>query len=825
MKEMKLEDILPIRALEQQVWSMFDILRGETRSSEGYHVILFLLSLYRDGFISKKNTVNHSEVHDEIISRLRESDENTSGQYLEIYKSFASILNNLGKSSLEALFNALNNLDQNVLDENFASIFDDVLYRIALSRGKMSEGYIQPAELTNFICSLVDLPEESNIFNPFAGLASFAVGFDGGQGYLGQEMNRSTWAIGALRIMAHKRPGLSRYQCDDSILSWPDESEKFDLIVANPPYGLRLSHQQKDVQSDIRTIEEFLIKKGVQSLNEKGKLIAVLPLGFLFRGGNEQRLREDLINKDLLDTIISLPGGLLQHTGLALAILVINKNKEWPGEVRFIDAKDYVTTKGPRERILKYYALNGVVHGRNKIADVVRMVPNEKIRELDYNLHVPRYFKKQIEGVKLRDILENVSARRTEHIEGGKIIRIRDLKDDKFDYKLDLSSVEDAEELTRSLIRQIDETCLLLATRWKTLKPTLFEYSGTPIFLSMDILAFRVNEDKVDSAYLINELHADYVEEQLVSYRLGGSIPMLKREDLLNVVVKVPSLDDQKHSIEIQRAKVQGISELSERIKRLQKERNDLAHGIAVNQFNEFASLKHTLGRPRQNILDWTDNLLHFLESNKSEFDSLNNAFSKFYEKDIQAVLKEIKHDVNFMTEVLEKGENGFVVEEYEKTLIPLAELNKMINGISVTGFKFKPKKNLLKGEQLKEKGIYGNKILFRILIDNLLTNADKYGFDKKENANEVIIELEELDDFVSMEVRNNGKSFPKNFDREKFITKYSTADVKVGTGLGGYDIHRIATEFNNPEWELSLDNDPIYPVKFRFQFPIKLID
>jgi len=75
------------------------------------------------------------------------------------------------------------------------------------------------------------------------------------------------------------------------------------------------------------------------------------------------------------------------------------------------------------------------------------------------------------------------------------------------------------------------------------------------------------------------------------------------------------------------------------------------------------------------------------------------------------------------------------------------------------------------------------------------------------------------------MEVRNNGKPFPKNFDREKFITKYSTADTNSGSGIGGYDINRIASEFNNQDWELNLNMDPIYPVKFKFQFPIKVIN
>src|SRR5690606_30060721 len=110
----------------------------------------------------------------------------------------------------------------------------------------------------------------------------------------------------------------------------------------------------------------------------------------------------------------------------------------------------------------------------------------------------------------------------------------------------------------------------------------------------------------------INELHADYVVEQLDSYRLGASVmPFIRKDDLLEVVIKLPSLEEQ-------RAKVQGIYELSDRIKILQEERNAIAHGKLVDQFGEFASLKHTLGRPRQNILDWSDNLLHFLNENRA---------------------------------------------------------------------------------------------------------------------------------------------------------------------------------------------------------------
>lgn len=817
MKEFKLEDMMPVKAIEQKIWTIFDILRSESIASEEYHVVLFLLSLYKDSIISKDTLSNQRIIHEDIIRRIDDSNEKTTQQYLPIYQSFESALKRISSKGLLAIIQTMSDVDQKVLSENFSDIFDSVLYRITQSQGRYGGEFIQPLELTRFICALADLPKESKVFNPFAGLASFGVFLDHGQDYFGQEINRKTWALGALRIMAYERPGISHYVCDDSIFNWPDQSEKFDLILANPPYGMRLSQQYTEVEPSIRTVEQFLIEKGVSSLNAKGKLIALLPQGFLFRGMHEQRLREHLVQEDLIDTIISLPGGLLLNTGIPLIVLVIDKDKKLPGKVRFIDAKKFVDAKSSREKVLNDYGLNNIVHGSFQDSDVVRVIDNSQIREFDYNLNVPRYFQKHIEGIKLKEIVEFVRGRRGDLPDEGKMIRIRDLKDDKLDFKLDIYSVAET-EFRRPHLRAIDESCLLLATRWKTLKPTYFEFSGDPIFLIPDILSFKINEQLADTAYLINELHADYVEEQLASYRQGASIPMIRRDDLLEVVIKLPSLEEQ-------RAKVQGIVELSDKIKILQRERNALAHGKEASQFNEFASLKHTLGRPRQNILDWTDNLLHFLSDKREGFDALNKSFLDFYETDILSALQEIKRDVNFMTEVLEKGENGFVVEEYDKTIISLSDVNNLINELSSNGFNFKIKKLLLKAEKLKERGIQGNKILLKTLIDNILTNAHKYGFDQKSAGNEVVFELKEIDDFLSVEVRNNGKSFPKNFDREKFITKYSTADTNSGSGLGGYDIHRIASEFKNPDWELNLNMDPIYPVKFKFQFPIKLIN
>lgn len=810
----------PVDVAVFEIFGIFDVFRNNNRIGfieEQVQIVLLFLSLYKDGLINSK-TIHHHDLLKEI-NENKSSSNNTS----ESYESYRTIIQNLNNSlakiddhSFKRICDKLSELDRKFLTEKFPEIFDDIIYRISQSQGRYAGEFIQPVEITRFICALAELPEKASVFNPFAGLASFGVYFDKGQDYFGQELNLRTWILGALRILAYKRPGTSNYVCNDSILQWPAPSKKFDLIVANPPFGFRLGNQYREAEPEIRTIEQFLLEKGVQSLKSDGKLIALLPQGILFRGMHEQRLREYLVDRDLIDTIVSLPGGLLLNTGIPLVIIVLSKSKKMPGKVRFVDAKRYVKVKGTREKVLNDYALNSILHATNQGPDVISIVSNEQIRVNNYNLNVPRYFQKKIDGVKLGDILEFVSGQRRNLPESGKLIRIRDLKDDKLDFKLDLSNVETT-ALRRPDLHLISESCLLLSARWRTLKPTSFEFKGESIVRSQDILSFKVNESKVEIAYLINELHTDYVQEQLESFRSGTTIPFIKKDDLLEIVIKLPSLEEQ-------RAKIQGISEISDKIKSLVEEQNALEHGTSIKLSNEFASLKHTLGRPRQNILDWSDNLIHYLDNKRKEVDSLSKGFEEFYEIDIISALKEIKRDINFITDVLEKGENGFVVEEFEKEIIPLADINNTIHELSNNSLNFKIKKLLIKGEKLKERGIFGNRILFKTLLDNLLTNANKYGFDKKEIGNEVVIELTEVEDILSLEVKNNGKPFPKNYDKEKFITKYSTADISSGSGLGGYDINRIAIDFKNPDWELSLNEDPFYAVKFKFQFPIKII-
>jgi type I restriction enzyme M protein len=223
--------------------------------------------------------------------------------------------------------------------------------------------------------------------------------------------------------------------------------------------------------------------------------------------------------------------------------------------------------------------------------------------------------------------------------------------------------------------------------------------------------------------------------------------------------------------------------------------------------------------------LGWSKNLSKFFIREKDAISKLNTEFKELFDLGIIDAITEINRDIKFISDVLEKGENGLVLKNYDKTIVSLSEINSLINELSDYGFKFSIEKQLLKVDEMKTRGILSNKILLKTLLDNLLTNADKYGFKDKSEGNHVMIELREDENQLILDVRNNGLPFPKNFDREKFSIKYSTADNTNGSGLGGYDINRIATYFDNSDWKLILNNAPIYPVIFSFSLPIKLIN
>lgn len=813
--------------IESTFWSMFDIMRGKLDKNESY-ILLLLLSLYKDDLLSKVYTLINAETAPEIAQKfakeyedkLPEDKKILSRCYDSIIQSLFTSLVKIDEPEIFQITEKLQRIDREILSEIFPELFDKILYKIVESQGRYGGEFIQPIELTRFICSIYDIPEKSSVFNPFAGLASFGVFLDQGQDYLGQELNLTTWALGSLRLMAYSRPGISKYVCADSILNWP-ENKKFDLILANPPFGVRLNVGVQYKYPEIRTIEQFLIEKGVSSLRRNGKLIAVMPTGILFRGGFDQRLREWLIENDLIDTIISFPGGILWNTGLPFIILVLSKGKKLKGQVRFFDLKRFVESKGARGKVFNDYSINTIIKS-DKESDVLRVASNDTIRENNYNLNVQRYFQQSIvpgkneQLVKLKDIIYLFKGNRSNLPENGKLVRIRDLKDDKVDFILNSSNIQST-ELRRPYFYQLNESCLLLAIRWRTLKPTIFKYDGVPIFRNQDILSFKVNESIVDTAYLISELHSDYVQQQLESFRIGSTIPTILIDDLREVVIKLPSIEEQ-------RAKVQGLVELSSKIRILQEERNSLAHGVSTQLYESVSTIKHSLGKPLLNIGSSLRNIekaLTKLNANWSQvklnerYDiTIKDSFESIYSnlelihsvlKNNQAILDVTNYDLNevdFLTFI--KGYVKRIKSAERANVNTLLDIHPDI------------KKQLGNKIQLKS-----NTELLEIALNTIVENANMHAFtdDSKKYKLEFRVSLYvasnskrkaidtngRFDTYIKVEVANNGIPFPENYSIEKLVRKNSFAGETGNTGQGGFDLNEIIKYHNDGKSTLEL--------------------
>jgi type I restriction enzyme M protein len=868
MREVKYHN--PIDYLSGNIFQLFDVFRNSKNinSIEDFLSIGFLfLSLHKDGLLKQydlKDKSSFEKFRKDLF--VKGELDSTKINYKKIFTILDKEVSNLENAILQRISFKLFEINREILFQNFSKVFDNVLYLYASSNLRTAARFLQPIELTRFMYGLADLKEAAKVFNPFAGLASFGVQNPSKHSYYGQELNQKIWVLGILRLMAFDKTANSKYECVDSILHWPNATDKFDFIVSNPPFRLRLENQFNDIDPSLKTIEQLLIVKGLQSLNQHGKLVTLLPETFLNSNIQEElNLRKFLVDEDLIDTIISLPSGILPYTAVPIIILFLNKKKNKPDLIRFIKADDFVEPDGSKGKILNDAKLSCLIRKNNEVSyydndsftvaepsveynssnknannsDIERIIESNQIKEFDYNINVPRYFQKKIDSnknedlVKLDEILSLIEDQKANPQATGKLIRIRNLKNDKLDYLLNVSNLE-VDDLKGPSTYQVSESCLLLAMRWRTLKPTYFEFNGEPIYRKQDILSYKVDDSKVDIAYLIHELHADYVLEQLDSFRSSAAVmPVIRKVDLMKVVIKLPSLKEQK-------AKMAGINEVYNEQKvneaeanykkqialnEIEEQNNFLRHAIAGNLANLRGSFKKLKNIFENQIKHLNPEILAFKENEKSNLTLEKLLLSM--ELDIEKVSLDTQRNSLGNSSI-----NDALMESIE--IIPF--ISDFVNEVSSSPnrnfeIEFTPKKEDFIDSDGNEVRVFinGNKNLLRDMFNNIIENAVEHAFESEFRSNNLI----SIDCFgnntdepsFSVSISNNGKRLPQDFTHEMFIRKGSKAGPKAGNGFGGWYINQI---INKHKGSLEIDDEQgpqgiggIWSTSFEISLPV----
>lgn len=132
---------------------------------------------------------------------------------------------------------------------------------------------------------------------------------------------------------------------------------------------------------------------------QTGRVAVIVPHGVLFRAGAEGRIRQALIEENLLDAVVGLPANLFTTTGIPVAILIFDRSREEGGanedrrDVLFIDAsREFTSAKTINvledahvTKILETFA------NRAEVAKYSHNASSEEIAENGFNLNIPRY--------------------------------------------------------------------------------------------------------------------------------------------------------------------------------------------------------------------------------------------------------------------------------------------------------------------------------------------------------------------------------------------------------------------------------------------------
>lgn len=118
--------------------------------------------------------------------------------------------------------------------------------------------------------------------------------------------------------------------------------DQFDVTLMLPPFGMKCAHvvesdyfnrfPEKTTSSTVLSIRHALAQT-------KRRVVAVVPSNILFSGGVELELRKDLLTKGMIEAVIALPAGLLQHTAISMNVLILDP-KGGHENITFVDATD-----------------------------------------------------------------------------------------------------------------------------------------------------------------------------------------------------------------------------------------------------------------------------------------------------------------------------------------------------------------------------------------------------------------------------------------------------------------------------------------------------
>ena len=288
--------------------------------------------------------------------------------------------------------------------------YEYLIGQFAANAGKKAGEFYTPQQVSKILAKIVTAGKKDlkNVYDPTCGSGSLLlrVGREANvRKFYGQELTATTYNLARMNMLLHGVNYMNFDIRNDDTIEHPQHlDERFEAIVANPPYSAKWSGDAKFLDDERFSAYGKLAPKSkadftfiqhmIYQLDDKGTMAVVLPHGVLFRGAAEGVIRKYLIEeRNVLDAVIGLPANIFYGTSIPTVILVFKKCREHNEDILFIDASNEFD-KGKNQNVLTEEHVNKIVEtylNREMIDKYSYVATLDEVKENDYNLNIPRY--------------------------------------------------------------------------------------------------------------------------------------------------------------------------------------------------------------------------------------------------------------------------------------------------------------------------------------------------------------------------------------------------------------------------------------------------
>ncbi len=337
----------------QKIWNLCNVLRGDGIGYNEYiSELTYLLFLKIAKETSTEELLPKDCRWDDLVSY---KGDNLLGYYQEmltrlgnkakdsnVKKIFAfptTVFNH--SENLKVVIDGIDNINWHSFSQDgIGDIYEGLLSKNSEDSRSGAGQYFTPRPLVDAIIQVVKPSLGEIIQDPASGTGGFLISADkyvrdnsslsaykkSSPHYEGIEIEKGTFRLCLMNVFLHDMD--AEITLGDALTSDASVLKEADVIIANPPFGSK-SGSVRDKRDNIKfpspNKQLAFLQHIYNGLKDGGRAAVVLPDNVLFEGNVGKKIREDLMHKCNLHTILRLPTGIFYAQGVKTNVLFFTK--------------------------------------------------------------------------------------------------------------------------------------------------------------------------------------------------------------------------------------------------------------------------------------------------------------------------------------------------------------------------------------------------------------------------------------------------------------------------------------------------------------------